>query len=628
MVSLLRRHHRFAVQVLSRKSEAQMISYKYVFSRFSFLFLLCLSLVLPIFSNAVSLFLPVQTLPVGSSPNSVAVGDVNNDGRPDLVVTQIFGPENQGSVTVFLGIGDGSSNPSESFGSGAGFATSVAIADVNRDGNADLVVTNCGNASNPGNCPNPDGSHGVVAIFLGNGNGTFQTPRLYDAGAPGAVSVAVVDLNFDGDLDVVIMTGAGPGVMLGNGDGTFRPITIYSGLGDGSVAVGDVNGDGTPDLVSLHGVGYSVLLGNGDGTFRLFAVHYLSTPGAPGVNQVLLRDVNGDGKADLIVASICGGSNCASYGTLSVSLGNGDGTFGQFKTYPSGGQTPFSVAVADVNGDGKPDMVVTNLCPYGWVQNCSSPNPGLIGVLLGNGDGTFRQAVNYASGGNTPMFVAVADLNGDTRPDLIVTNYFSNNVGILLNDGPFPTSTILSSSLSPSIYGQAVTFTARVTSHGQAVPTGNLAFMYSLNGQTNTFAIVPLVNGVARITKSSLNAQIYSMTAVYKGDTSNGSSTSMPLIQIVNQTRSVATITSSSNPSIHGQPVIFTATITSPTVLVTGPVTFAAGTSILGTVQLNSSHKAMFTTAALPIGSTKITATYFGDSNVARSSASLVEKVQ
>jgi CDGSH-type Zn-finger protein len=187
------------------------MSYKCVFLRLSFV--LPVSLVLVMFSNASAQFLPVQTYPVSSSPNSVAVGDINNDGRPDLVVTQIFGPDGQGAITVFLGNGDGTFYPSESFGSGAGFATSVAIADVNRDGKADLVVTNCGNSTNPGFCPNPDGSHGVVAIFLGNGDGTFQSPKLYDAGATRAGSVVVADLNLDGKPDVVIMTDAGPAVI-------------------------------------------------------------------------------------------------------------------------------------------------------------------------------------------------------------------------------------------------------------------------------------------------------------------------------------------------------------------------------------------------------------------------------
>jgi len=134
----------------------------------------------------------------------------------------------------------------------------------------------------------------------------------------------------------------------------------------------------------------SVLLGNGDGTFQT-AVNY-GTVGAY-AQSVAVADVNGDGKPDLLVANRCADNGCANQnGSVAVLLGNGDGAFQTAVTYDSGGLGAYPVAVADVNGDGKLDLVVAN------VHN-SSGNIGSVGVLLGNGDGTFQTAVTYRSGG-------------------------------------------------------------------------------------------------------------------------------------------------------------------------------------------------------------------------------------
>jgi hypothetical protein len=134
-------------------------------------------------------------------------------------------------------------------------------------------------------------------------------------------------------------------------------------------------------------------------------------------------------------------------------------------------------------------------------------------------------------------------------------------------------------------------------------------------------------SGVATLTKSKLNADAYPLTAVYRGDANNLGSTSAVVNQVVTETTSSATLSSSPNPSTSGQAVTFTATIASPTVKPTGPVTFAVGKTVLGTVQL-SGGKAKFTTSTLAVGSTKVTATYYGDSNIAKSSASVTQTVQ
>ena len=135
---------------------------------------------------------------------------------------------------------------------------------------------------------------------------------------------------------------------------------------------------------------------------------------------MVVADVNGDGKPDLLVANQCADRGCTN-GTVGVLLGNGDGTFQTAVTYGSGGYGALSVAVADVNGDGKPDVVVANVC-----SNAYCETNGTVGVLLGNGDGTFQTAVTYGSGGYAHS-VAVADVNGDGKPDLLVANGCTSN---------------------------------------------------------------------------------------------------------------------------------------------------------------------------------------------------------
>jgi uncharacterized protein (DUF2141 family) len=206
----------------------------------------------------------------------------------------------------------------------------------------------------------------------------------------------------------------------------FAPVVDYDSGGDYaySVAVADVNGDGRPDLLitnfctgvpNCHGT-VSVLLGNGEGTFQT-AVTYES--GGFWAYAVAVADVNGDGKPDLLVENLCPNSGNCNGGAVGVLLGNGDGTFQAAVSYGSGGYVPqccgsYSLAVADVNGDGRLDVLVANPCEG---VGCSDGANGTVGVLLGNGDGTFQTAVTYGSGGIYATSVAVADVNADgTRP--------------------------------------------------------------------------------------------------------------------------------------------------------------------------------------------------------------------
>ena len=586
------------------------------------------------------LFLPVATYKSGGQyATSLAVSDLNGDGNPDLAVVN----NGSGSVGVLLGNDDGTFQAAVTYSSGSSWAVGLAVADVNRDSKPDLLVTTL-----------TSGGAAGIGVLLGKGDGSFQPSMVYATGGDVDYSVAVTDVNGDGKPDIVttsLCNGCANGavhVLLGNGDGTFQSPTSYSsgGVYASGIAVADVNGDGKKDLVvtnyCISGSSSNcangtfgmvadgsagVLLGNGDGTFQP-VVSYDS--GGKTSWAVAVADVNGDGKPDLVVTNACGNSsNCStSDGLVGVLLGNGSGTFQTAVSYDSGGWYSEGVAIADVNGDGKLDLLVTN---YAACLNGSICPNGSINVLLGKGDGTFQRALSYNSGASDTTSVAVADLNRDGKPDLVVANYFGGSssnslVGVLMNNTGIhsPTSTSLISSLNPSIYGQKVTWTAAVTSSGPFMPTGKVRFTWG----TNTIGSATInSSGVATLTRSNLNADAYPLTAVYVGDADNLGSISAVLNQVVRQTTSKAMLTSSPNPSTQGQSVTFTATISSPTVVPTGPVAFTAGTTVLGTAQL-SSGKARLTISSLPVGSTKVTATYFGNSNIAKSTASVMQTVQ
>ena len=273
----------------------------------------------------------------GSGPQSVAVGDFNGDGKPDLAVVNSY----SNNVSILLGNGDGTFQIHVDYPTGAQ-PGSVAIGDFNGDGKLDLAVVN--SYSNN------------VSVLLGNGNGTFQPAVSYGTGSgTGPAFVAVGDFNRDGKLDLAVANrnSTNVSVLLGNGDGTFQTAVNYDvGGAPTSIAVGDFNHDGKLDLavaVPVPGPStyVSVLLGNGDGTFQT-AVNY-NAPYAP--DAVAVGDFNGDGNLDLVVGNRS--SN------ISVFLGNGDGTFRTAVNY-SAGYNPSSVAVGDFNNDGTLDLAVAN----------------------------------------------------------------------------------------------------------------------------------------------------------------------------------------------------------------------------------------------------------------------------
>jgi hypothetical protein len=576
------------------------------------------------------LFLPaVDYDSSGFYTSSVAVRDLNGDGKPDLLVGSRLCSPNclVGLVTVLLGNGDGTFREVGAYGT-AGEGASVAIADVNGDGKPDMLASGCAFK---------DCFTGVVTVHTGNGDGTFAGGSyVFGTGGMSPSKPAVADLNGDGKLDLVVancgngcQTGNGTvGVLLGNGDATFQTAVTYDtgGIGAHSVQVADVNGDGKPDLIvpnscttsgnCTYGPGsVGVLLGKGDGTFQA-AVTFGS--GGDYAFSVAVADINGDGKLDVLVANYYASTGCCEAGPLGVLLGNGDGTFQPVVAYDVGGLG--GIKVADVNKDGKLD-IVTALFEG-------------VTVLLGNGDGTFQAPVSYHTGGFGAGGIAIADVNGDHRPDIMVTNLcFNSNpncphgsVGVLMNDtGPHsPTTTALASNVNPAAVNQQVIYTATVTNQSGGPLTGTVAFKH--NTSTTT---VKLVGGQAvyRVTYSGSGTHL--ITATYSGDADNATSTSATLTEYVGLAPTTTTLTTSGSPSHFGQPVTFTAAVkwTYGTVPDGELVTFFDGTTTIGT-GTTASGVATFTTSSLTVKTHTIKATYSGDAKFKPSSGKVTQVVQ
>jgi hypothetical protein len=589
------------------------------------------------------LFLPgVPYYSGGFYAMSVAIADVNGDGKLDALVAtspcyyrgNCGGP---GSVGVLLGNGDGTLQTAVTYPSGGNGLVSAAVADVNGDGKPDLIVVN--------SCATDNCTRSSVGVLLGNGDGTFQAAVTYDSGGSYASSVAVADVNGDGKPDLLVAhwgnvgNGSFPngtvGVLLGNGDGTFQAAVTYdSGGVFPSVAVADVNGDGKPDLVvansCVSGCDYpgpstvGVLLGNGDGTFQGATV-YGSGGYYGGFIQVsiAIADVNGDGKPDLVVTNECTAPNNCVSGSVGVLLGNGDGSFQPAVAYDSGGVGADSVAVADVNGDGRADLLVANYCTSLGNGNCSNVE-GAVGVLLGNGDGTFQPALTYDSGGAIAISLAVGDMNGDGRRDLVVANLSGDSVGVMLNDtGPHTsTTTTLVSNRNPATIVQIVTYTATVTSQSRGI-TGTVTFY---DGSA-TIATVPPVNNQAAYSTKYKTIGAHTITAAYSGDLHNTGSTSASVTEYI-EYPSKTVLTTSGSPSLVGQPVTFTATVMSTYGRIPDGemVTFFDGSAALGSVAL-AGGTAAYTTSALSGKTHRIKATYAGDATFASSTGWVMQVV-
>jgi hypothetical protein len=358
-------------------------------------------------------FLAGTAFPVGTGPAYMAIGDIDGDGRPDIVVTDNADDGSTSEVSVLLQdpAKPGSFLPYYTIPTGK-TPHSVLIADLDGDGKPDLVVTN-------------EGANTVSVILQDPAKpGKFLAPvDLATGNAPNRVAVA--DLNQDGKPDIVL-TNLNDGTISiyfqsPTHAGTFlAPVTLTTGSQPYWVLAQDVNGDGENDLVvcNMGSNTVQVYLQTTPGTFVLAATYSISQP-----YRIALADLDGDGHPDLVVGSYSSGEL-----TVLMQDAKNPGTFLTAPSYATG-TSPRYVTSGDLDGDGLPDLVVTN------------QNGNTFSVLLQDPahPGQFLPAVSYATPAG-PSGAAIADVNSDGKADIVVANLFAGSVSVFLQDPANPGS--------------------------------------------------------------------------------------------------------------------------------------------------------------------------------------------
>jgi hypothetical protein len=389
-----------------------------------------------------------------------AVADVNGDGILDIITANGLAPGGNGGVSVMFGLGHGTFKPAKQIvtGGSPGF---LLVGDFNNDGKADIAVAN-----------EPDPTSGIVpvggpapnsvSILLGNGDGTFR-PSI-DTPTVGARQIAAADFNEDGKLDLLVATGDSTTVqlLLNNGNGTFLVSDTAAPAFTG-VLVGDFNRDGKQDFIAA---GF-VMLGNGDGTFTLGQ--------AADSFPAIAADFTGDGILDLVSLFVSDGR----FITGEMNLGLPDGSFANSFIDDFNG---YSVVAADFDGDGKMDIFGTG-GPVG--DGIDAP---IGGLGLGRGDGTFGfGALGFGAARGTDIgtaFAAVGDLDHNGSPDLVIAN--RDVVLVALNTYGHPPLLAQLTTDMTFLVGGATTVTGTV-SLGAPAPTGGASITLTSSNLAATF---------------------------------------------------------------------------------------------------------------------------------------------
>ena len=470
-------------------------------------------------------FAPVVTFSTGSSsaPYSVAAADVNGDGKPDLL-TANNGTHEAGVLlnTTAAGAAVPSFAPVTAFSTGSGSRPySIAAADVNGDGRPDLLTANNGtnsagvllNTTAPGGATP---SFAPVATFFTSSGASPQSIAAADVNGDGRPDLLTANSNADETRVLLNVTAAGAATP------SFAPAVAFS-TGGGSrptgIAAADVNGDGRPDLLTANNdaVAVGVRLNTaaaGAARPAFGPLASFATGSGYGPRSIAAADVNGDGRPDLLTANPV--ANAATVLLNVTAAGAATPSFAPAAVFATGSSSrPYGVVAADVNGDGRPDLLTANY------------SGNAVGVLLnttaaGATAVTFAPVAVFSSGsGSQPYGLAVADVNGDGRPDLLTANQYTDTAGILLNTGTYlvtATASLLApATLAPNPTTGAFTLTLPAVP-GAATATATLLNALEQVVSTRTLALEATGTTVA-YAPAGLAAGVYALRVQAAGQT-------------------------------------------------------------------------------------------------------------
>ncbi|CAF1181469.1 unnamed protein product [Rotaria sp. Silwood1] len=344
---------------------------------------------------------------INSKPQSLAIGDFDNDGQIDIAVANY----RTSSISIFLGYQNGNFTTQVSYSTGyQSWPYSITVGDFNRDNQLDIATGNF--------------NMNDVSIFLGHGNGNFASVMTFSTGDGSAPEfVEAHDFNNDGILDIAVANSGTNNivVLFGFGDGSFLLGTAYrTGVGSGpyALAIGDFDNDSQLDIAVANAQSndIGIFLAYGTELYAGITSYSMGLESQP--HSVAIEDLNNDGLSDIVVAN---------YGTdnVGILLGHSYGGFNSITTYSTGvGSSPYSVSIADFNNDNQLDIVVSN---------SETDN---IAILIGAGNGTFVIGATYSTGARSrPCTVAVGDFDNNNITDIAIANYGTNNIFLLYGYG-------------------------------------------------------------------------------------------------------------------------------------------------------------------------------------------------